>query len=110
MSEETVEKIICKNCDTQFEGHFCPNCGQSVKDLDRPISVLVFDIMANMWAFDTRLFKTIKSLLFRPGEMADDYSAGKRARYMPPFRLYIFISFIFFLLLNIVSTRSWKQI
>ncbi len=102
-------EIICKNCETSFQGHFCPNCGQSVKDLDIPFKVLIFDIMANMWAFDTRVFKTLKSLLLKPGVMALDYVAGRRARYMPPFRLYIFISFIFFLLLNISATRQVER-
>lgn len=97
--------ITCKNCETTFEGHFCPNCGQSVKDFDRPFKILFFDIMANMWAFDTRVLKTLKSLILKPGNMALDYVNGRRARYMPPFRLYIFISFIFFLLLNISATN-----
>ncbi|NTV18450.1 MAG: DUF3667 domain-containing protein [Bacteroidales bacterium] len=101
MAKLTGPENICKNCETEFIGHYCPNCAQSVRDLDRPFIVMVFDIMANMWAFDTRVFKTFKSLLFRPGEMAHDYAEGKRARYMPPFRLYIFTSIIFFLLLNI---------
>ncbi len=106
MNEESEKMNVCKNCDTEFIGHYCPQCGQSVSDLDRPFRVLLFDIMANMWAFDTRVFKTIKSLLFKPGEMAADYAEGKRARYMPPFRLYIFVSIIFFLLLNITTTRQ----
>jgi hypothetical protein len=95
------EKHICKNCDNEFSGHFCNNCGQSAKDFDRPVSVLIVDAMSNMWAFDTRLWKTLKSIMFKPGEMALDYMAGKRVRYMPPFRLYLFISFIFFLLLRL---------
>lgn len=110
IKESTVNSlIICKNCETSFQGHFCPNCGQSVKDLDIPFKVLIFDIMANMWAFDTRVLKTLKSLLLKPGVMALDYVAGRRARYMPPFRLYIFISFIFFLLLNISVTRQVER-
>ena len=109
-NEIAVNKTItCKNCETEFEGHFCPNCGQSVRDFDRPFSVLFFDIMANMWAFDTRVFKTLKSLIIKPGEMALDYVNGRRARYMPPFRLYIFISFIFFLMLNISVTNRVKK-
>lgn len=102
-------EVICKNCETSFKGNFCSNCGQSVKDLDIPFKVLIFDMMANMWAFDTRVIKTLKSVLFKPGEMALDYTAGRRARYMPPFRFYIFISFIFFLLLNISTTRTFNE-
>ena len=95
------EKHICKNCENEFTGHFCNNCGQSAKDFDRPVSVLIVDAMANMVAFDTRVWKSLKSILFKPGEMALDYISGKRVRYMPPFRLYLFISFIFFLLLRL---------
>jgi hypothetical protein len=101
-----ASEVICKNCETKFVGHFCPNCGQSVRDMDMPFKVLVLDVMANMWAFDTRLFKTLNSLLFKPGKMAEDYVEGKRERYMPPFRIYIFISIILFLLLNIATNRS----
>jgi hypothetical protein len=101
-AEKNDEKVItCKNCDNTFTGHFCNNCGQSAKDFDRPVSVLIVDAMSNMWAFDTRLWKTLKSIMLKPGEMALDYIEGKRVRYMPPFRLYLFISFIFFLLLKI---------
>lgn len=109
MAKLTGPEKICKNCDTEFVGHFCPNCGQSVRELDQPFNVLIIDLLGNMWAFDTRVVKTIKSLLVQPGQMALDYVAGKRARYMPPFRLYIFISFFFFLLLNISTSRVLKD-
>lgn len=99
-------RVKCKNCDNEFSGNYCNSCGQSSKDFDRPVSVLVVDAMANMWAFDTRLWKSLKSILFKPGEMALDYIAGKRVRYMPPFRLYLFISFIFFLLLKLSANAD----
>jgi len=103
---DNSNEVICKNCETKFSGHFCPNCGQSVRDMDMPFKVLVLDVMANMWAFDTRVLKTLKSLIFKPGEIAADYVEGKRERYMPPFRIYVFISIILFLLLNIATNRE----
>lgn len=103
---QEAERLVCKNCETEFTGHFCNNCGQSAKDFDRPVSVLIIDAMANMMAFDTRLWKSLKSILFKPGEMALDYVAGKRMRYMPPFRLYLFISFIFFMLLRLSANSD----
>lgn len=101
--------VVCKNCETEFTGHYCNNCGQSVKDFDRPFKVLIFDVVGTMWAFDTRLFKTLKSIFFKPGQVPLDYVQGKRARYMPPFRLYIFISFIFFMLMNIAFKSSFNE-
>lgn len=100
---------ICGNCDTPYVGNFCPECGQSKTDFHRPFSVLLIDLLGNMYAFDTRLFKTLKSVFYKPGEMALDYLAGKRVRYMPPFRLYIFVSLIFFLLLNYHTIHNLKE-
>lgn len=101
--------VVCKNCETEFTGHYCNNCGQSVKDFDRPFKVLIFDVVGTMWAFDTRLFKTLKAIFLKPGQVPLDYVNGKRARYMPPFRLYIFISFFFFMLMNITFKSSFKE-
>ncbi len=101
--------INCKNCDTPFVGKFCPNCGQSVKDYEKPFGLLLYDLMGNIFAFDTRLWKTLKAVLFQPGKMAGEFIVGHRVRYMPPFRLYVFISFIFFLLLNTVTLNTIEK-
>ncbi|MBR8535661.1 DUF3667 domain-containing protein [Carboxylicivirga sediminis] len=100
------ELIICKNCDNQFSGKYCSNCGQSVKELERPIRFMIADFMGTIITFDTRLVKTLVTILFKPGRLTLDYIAGKRARYMPPFRFYLFISFVMFLLMSIVTNNS----
>jgi len=37
-SDTKVSKTIieCNNCEHKFEGKFCPNCGQSVKEFEKP--------------------------------------------------------------------------
>jgi hypothetical protein len=99
----------CKNCESQFHGKFCHACGQSVKDFDRPLKFLFLDFTGNVFAFDTRLWRTIKNVFFRPGLMEREYTEGKRIKYMPPFRLYVFISFIFFLLITWMSEKSIRE-
>ncbi len=100
------ELIVCKNCDNKFSGKFCSNCGQSVKELERPIRFMIADFMGTIITFDTRLIKTLATVLFKPGRLTLDYLAGKRARYMPPFRFYLFISFVMFLLMSVVTNNS----
>jgi hypothetical protein len=101
-----TELIICKNCDYEFSGKYCSNCGQSVKELERPIRFMIADFMGTIITFDTRLVKTLITILFKPGRLTLDFLAGKRARYMPPFRFYLFISFVMFLLMSIVTSNS----
>tara|TARA_R110000751_G_scaffold49091_5_gene109474 strand:+ start:1444 stop:2352 length:909 start_codon:yes stop_codon:yes gene_type:complete len=103
-SKETeLNNTGCKNCKTQFKGKFCPNCGQSVYEFEKPFRFLIVDLVGNIFAFDTRLWKSMSSLIFRPGKFVEEYLNGHRARYMSPFRLYIFVSFLFFLLLSIYA-------
>lgn len=101
--------IICKNCETKFVGNFCPNCGQSTKDYDKPFGFIMYDLMGNIFAFDTRLWRTLVTILFKPGKMAHEFIIGHRIRYMPPFRFYIFVSFVFFMLLNSLSNKNIEE-
>ncbi len=107
--ERSTKEYVCKNCDTNFVGNYCPECGQSIKEFERPFQFLIIDFMGNMFAFDTRFWKTFVAILFKPGTLALDYVKGHRVRYMPPFRFYVFISFIFFLLLNLYTSRYTKS-
>ncbi len=100
-AEELQKPVICKNCGTSFTGNFCPHCGQSTNDFNQPFRILIYDFMGTIFAFDTRFFRNLKTILIAPGKFSSDYVAGKRAAYMEPFKFYVFISFIFFLLLSI---------
>jgi len=100
MPVEPENQETCKNCGTTFQGYYCPECGQSVRDFQKPFGMVAVDFLGNVAAFDTRLWHTIKPLFLRPGKLTKEFLAGKRVRYVPPFRLLFFFSFIFFLLLS----------
>lgn len=108
-NHEEPELIICKNCDHQFSGKYCSNCGQSVKELERPIRFMIADFMGTIITFDTRLVKTFITILFKPGKLTIDFLAGKRARYMPPFRFYLFVSFVMFLMISTITNLSFND-
>ncbi len=101
LKEIPQDTVTCKNCDTQFKGYYCPRCGQSVSELNRPFSFVIYDFMGNLFAFDSRILRTLWSILASPGKLTQEFLNGKRARYMSPFRFYVFISFIFFLTLSL---------
>jgi hypothetical protein len=105
-SEEDYKNITCANCETKFDGHFCPKCGQSVKEYDKPISFVLYNFLGDFFAFDTRFFRTFVTLLFRPGFLSKEYIEGRRVRYAPPFRVYVFVSFVLFLLLQIYTNKG----
>ena len=105
-SKEPGIDYICKNCETQFTGHYCPECGQAVKDYDKPFSFIFYNFLGDFFAFDTRFFRTLAALVAKPGFLTNEYFDGRRVRYAPPFRIYIFVSFILFLLLQNYTNRG----
>ncbi len=96
----------CKNCGYHFGGNYCPSCGQSIKDIQQPVSHFVRDLFSTVFAFDLRLFRSLPLLLFKPGILSNHYIAGQRKRYMAPFRLFFFSSLIFFFLVGWQTKRQ----
>lgn len=95
--EVSVPVASCLNCGTLLTGQYCPTCGQRARS--RLISVweLVRDAVGDLFELDSRLWKTLIPLIARPGKLTHEYLLGRRARYMPPFRMYLVLSLLFFL-------------
>jgi uncharacterized membrane protein len=105
-SKRLAGSASCMNCGTGLQGPFCHYCGQPDKNFLRFFPVLMRELLEDFLDFDSRFMRTIKPLLFRPGKLTRDYLDGKRFRYVPPLRLYIFSSLIFFFLATILATNS----
>lgn len=104
--EHTTGQRVCRNCETVFEGNFCPHCGQSIRLFEKPVKVFLYDFLGDLFAFDSRLWRSLAAMLFRPGNMVAEYVGGKHIRYTPPFRAYVFFSFFFFLTLNATTRQT----
>nr|WP_321358057.1 DUF3667 domain-containing protein [uncultured Draconibacterium sp.] len=102
--------IDCLNCGTTFSGHYCPNCGQAVKEYDKPFGFIFYNFLGDFFAFDTRFFKTLFALIAQPGFLTKEYFAGRRVRYAPPFRIFVFVSFLLFFLLQIVTNQGLSTV
>jgi Protein of unknown function (DUF3667) len=89
----------CENCATKLAGPFCHQCGQHDFEFHRSFWHVFLEALENLFHFEGKFFRNIVTLLFRPGRLTADFNAGKRAAQMPPFRLYVFVSFLFFLLI-----------
>ena len=96
----------CLNCGTALKGPFCYYCGQPDRNFLRFFPVLLRDLMEDLLDLDSRFMRTIKPLMFKPGRLTRDYMSGRRFRYAPPMRLYIFSSIVFFLLAALLSNDA----
>src|SRR5210317_1453093 len=86
----------CLNCGTALRGQYCGECGQRATSRLISLWELLRDGFGDLMDLDSRLWRTLTPLLVRPGKLTLDYLQGRRARYMPPFRMYLVLSVIFF--------------
>ena len=87
----------CLNCGAIVVGKYCHNCGQENVEPKETVWQLVSHFFNDITHFDGKFFSTLKDLLFKPGFLPKEYMKGRRAKYLNPVRMYLFTSFIFFL-------------
>ncbi len=100
MSHSPIRKDkTCLNCRHVVEQKFCPNCGQENTDSRKTFHHLFIHFFEDLTHYENAFWKTIKNLLLKPSTLTKEYLSGKRLSYLAPVRLYIFISFVTFLLI-----------
>ena len=95
---DTSPHRYCDNCNSALHGDFCHNCGQEKKSYIRNVSGVVTEFFGEFSNWDTRLWRTLVPLWFRPGYLSRRYVNGHRVPFVPPLRLYLFTSIIAFLI------------
>lgn len=107
-----MENKKCINCKTDLQGQFCHICGEkqvTPKDFTLvKIAEQTVDIFTHL---DSKLIKSAKFLLFKPGHLSTAYIEGLRKPFMKPFQIFILANILFFLLLSDVDVfrkpSSW---
>ena len=90
------ESPDCRNCGTRLLGQYCGHCGQRSRGRLISLWELISDAFGDLLEIDSRLWQTLHQLMLKPGRLTRDYLEGRRARYMPPFRMYLVTSLVFF--------------
>jgi hypothetical protein len=86
----------CKNCGADITGRYCAACGQ-LADVSIPsLHKVLVEALGDLYNFDSRVWRSLGLLLSKPGRLTREYLEGRRARYVPPFRLYVVLSLAFF--------------
>jgi hypothetical protein len=97
MDAHPVPAANCRNCNGLLTGSFCAQCGQAA-DVHVPSTAeLVHELFEGLTHSDSRLWRTLKDLWFKPGMLTVEFVAGRRVAFLPPVRLYLVLSVIFFL-------------
>ena len=83
---------ICHTCSQEFQGNYCPRCGQSAR-IGRYSFKKAFLLFLDVWGLGNRgMFRTLRDLILRPGYMIRDYLSGMQMAYFPPFKLFFLLT------------------
>jgi hypothetical protein len=105
MTVEASSSATCANCGESLSGAYCGACGQSADELKRPFFRLAFDWASDLFAWDGRLLRTLRTLYARPGRVAREFGEGRRASYTPPVRLLLMASLLLFAAMSVFGLR-----
>lgn len=87
----------CGNCETPLQGTYCQTCGQLAEDFHKNIWHLFTEVLESFFHWDGRLWRTLPALVYKPGELTRNFINGKRAYQVPPFRLFLVVLVVAFL-------------
>jgi len=92
------EAPSCLNCGAAVPGRHCPQCGQSADMHVLSMKEVAGDVTHSLLHLDSRVWRTLRLLVRRPGELTREFIAGRHQLYIPPFRLYLAVSILYFAL------------
>ena len=85
----------CLNCGTELKGLYCHNCGQEAVAKRPTVLGLVVEYLNEIFVWDSKFLFTFWTLIRRPGELTNDYLAGKYVSQESPLKLNMFLLFVF---------------
>ncbi|MDX1462214.1 MAG: DUF3667 domain-containing protein [Marinirhabdus sp.] len=98
----------CLNCGQPLDlsDVYCPYCSQLNSTKQLSFYDFISEFLNSIVSYDSRLRYTVKDLLFKPGTITRRYVDGKRLRYANPFRFFLSVSIIYFLLNSTITYFS----
>jgi hypothetical protein len=93
----------CPNCGAPRVDRFCSACGQNSRSYLRATREIVGEVLSEVFDLDSRMGRTLRFLITRPGYLSREFASERRASYVSPVRLYIVVSLVFFGVLSLMT-------
>jgi len=90
----------CANCGAHVASNYCGNCGQK-GHLHNSVLHLVEELVHGLLHFETKGWRTLPLLVFRPGQLTKRYLDGQRTRFVSPLALFLFMMFLMFFVFSL---------
>ena len=90
--KSSVARHKCLSCGMEYDGNFCPNCGQSSHVGRLSFKRIFTEALPDVYNLDNKLVRTCIDLFRRPGNMIREYIQGNRSPYYKPLSLLFLVA------------------
>jgi len=99
----------CFSCDENMTGIYCYACGNKNDNYRRSIWSLGTELFSSLTALEGRIWRSLHSLILKPGAMAREFADGARQKWTSPVRLFLATSLLLFGYIAISQTFNIKS-
>lgn len=98
----------CLNCKHSLTDTFdyCPQCGQKTRLHRLTLHEVMHDAVHFFIHADKGIFKLVKALLLKTGNVAKEYVQGMRKKYFPPLNFFLVVATFFVLVMHAVTPHT----
>ncbi|MEI8283039.1 MAG: DUF3667 domain-containing protein [Armatimonadota bacterium] len=100
---------MCLNCGLALDSNYCPNCGQHNTSHNHGLGQFLHEFLDEFLHLDSKILRTLIPLFTKPGFLTQEWTAGKRIRYITPLKLYVTLSAFCFLSWSLKGTLYGEQ-
>jgi hypothetical protein len=95
---------VCVTCGTPLQGEYCHVCGERTLAADdkRLISFLK-DALNGAFDTDARLWRSLRVVVTKPGELTAEHLRGRRRIYLSPLQLFLLANLLFFTMIGTIG-------
>lgn len=100
----------CVNCGHEYQGNFCPACGQKAT-AGRITWDTVRSGVMDVWGLGSRsLLKSLWNLIVHPGSFISDYINGKWQVSFPPVKMLVIVAVLLYFLGRLIYPEFWDEL
>ncbi|NBW74686.1 MAG: DUF3667 domain-containing protein [Sphingomonadaceae bacterium] len=98
-----THESACLNCGAPLIGSHCHQCGQAAH-VHKTLAAFFHDLLHGVFHFEGKTWRTLPLLAWRPGRLTREYIDGRRASYVSPIALFLFVVFLTFAVFNLLGS------
>ncbi|MCC6926239.1 DUF3667 domain-containing protein [Novosphingobium sp.] len=98
-----THESACLNCGTALVGSHCHQCGQAAH-VHKTLGAFFHDLLHGVFHFEGKIWRTLPLLAWNPGKLTREYIDGRRASYVSPIALFLFVVFLTFAVFNLLKS------